>query len=215
VTCDPQYLSIWELAHHWYDAPVAVERGPIQPAVRNMITNLLFAIVDSRLSLYEPVVLRVVEGGPIGQTSAHMAELELLPTEIESMFVSGVYDADVLSMYRLNLEGVFMWAIDYCPDDIPLFCVPEFARGRPDSKSTPEAKPRPEAEDKRRCQEIARLKWSEDDQIRIAEMARSREIQLDGNGALYELVTVIGWLREAAPDAVRNRRGRPVKKVRT
>jgi hypothetical protein len=155
----------------------------------------------------------MVEGGPVGQTAAYMHELEELPREIEEMFVSGIYDAIVLSKYRVDLESVFNWALDYCPESIPWFCVPEYARGKPEAKGNSDAKPRPEAEDKRRCQDIARLKWSEDDQIRIAEMARSREVQLEGNGALYGLVTVMGWLREVAPDAVRNRRGRPVKKL--
>lgn len=213
MSCDPQYLSIWDLAHHWNDVPVPIEPMPLPPAVRNMVTTLLHAVVDSRLGLYEPIVLRIVEGGPVGQTSAYMHEVDSLPPEIEDMFVSGVYDAMVLCKYRVDLENVFSWAIDYCPDDIPWFCVPEYARGKAGARNTSEAKVRPEVEDKRRCQEIARLKWSEDDQIRIAEMARSREIQLQGNGALYGVLTVIGWLREVAPDAVRNRRGRPVKKV--
>jgi len=178
-----------------------------------MVTVLLHAIVDSRIGLYEPMVLRMVEGGPVGQTVAYMHELDMLPPEIEEMFVSGIYDAIVLSRYRVDLESVFNWALDYCPEAIPWFCVPEYARGKTEAKTTCDTKPRPEAEDKRRCQEIALRKWSQDDQIRIAEMARSREVQLEGNGALYGLVTVIGWLREVAPDAVRNRRGRPVKRL--
>jgi len=210
MTRTPQFLSILDVAHHWCDVPVPVELGPLPPSVRNMVTALLGALLNGRLGVYEPTVVRVPVPGLVEQISLYMHPIEELPVKLEEMFCSGIYDAKVLATLRLRVEEVFMWAADGT-GDIPDFCIPEWAWSKPE-QSNATTKVRPEAEDKRKCQEIARQRWAEDDEIRIAEMARTREIQIEGNGALYQPVTVIGWLREVAPDAVRNRRGRPVKK---
>jgi len=206
----PAYPSIWDLAHHWHDVMVPIEAAPLPPAVRSLVTSLLEAILNSELGVYEPVVMRVVEGGPAGQTNIYMHHLESLPPCFEDMYFSGVYDAQLLAAYRLKSEDVSWWAATNGADDFPDSCIPDRARSDADSANV---KIRPEAEDKAKCQEIALRLWAQDDQIRMAAMARSKEIQIEGSGRLYTPTTVVGWLREVAPPSDRNRRGRPTKKI--
>lgn len=211
---NPQYLSIWDVAHHWHGVAVPVEPGPLPPAVRSMLTALLQGVLDSDLWLYEPVVVPTGMHGRAAPSSVCMLPIESLPPEIEDMFLSGAYDAKLLAIYRLDIDDILWWAATNGEQDIPDFCVSERSRAKGEPHSE-QAKMRPEAEDKRLCQEIARRKWAESNQIRIAEMARCPEIQVEGNGGLYRPATVIGWLREVAPEGVRNRPGRPVGKVET
>ena len=208
----PQYLSILDVAHHWHDVAVPIEPGPLPPAVRRMVTSLLQGVLDSELWIYEPIVVPTGIHGRAASSSVYMRPAESPPPEIEDMFLTGVYDAKLLALYRLDIDDILWWAASNGAEDIPDFCISERFRGKPEP-SAPGAKPRPEAEDKQLCQEIARRKWAEDDQIRIAEMARRHEIQVEGNGRLYAPETVARWLREAAPETVRNRPGRPIKKA--
>lgn len=208
----PKYLSIWDVAHHWHDMAVPIEPGPLPPGVRNMVTSLLQAVLNSDLGVYEPIVIPDPIRGDPGRTKVHMRYLESLPPEFEDMFLSGLYDAKVLATYRVDIDDILWWAASNGEEDIPSFCISERYRSKPKppSKNT---KVRPEAEVKRECQEMAKRMWAEDDQIRIAEMARTPEIQIEASGRLYQRTTLIRWLGEVAPEVVRNRRGRPVKKA--
>lgn len=83
-------------------------------------------------------------------------------------------------------------------------------RGRLTAASTP--KLRPDQEDKAKCQGIARGLWKQHPDMTIADMARRREILVEGNGKAYTgKNTLRNWLKEVAPEAVRKRRGRPKK----
>ena len=212
MSSNPQFLSIFDLAHHWHDVSVPVEQGPLPPRVRDMVTSPLQAILNSDIGLYEPIVVHCNPAGPVDQTGVHMLRHDVLPSEFEDMFLSGSYDAKVLAAYRLDIDDVFWWAATRGADDIPAFCISERFRGEPGPHNS-HAKSRPEAEVKRDCQEMAKRIWADHPHIRIAEMARSREIQIDASGAQYQPITVVGWLREVAPVSVRNRPGRPPKRT--
>jgi len=209
---NPQFVSLWDLAHQWHDIAVPLESGPLPTAVRTMITSLLEALLDSDLNLYEPIIMREGEESSNGATSLQMHAVKSCPAEFEHMYLSGVYERRILAAYRLDIDDILWWAASNGAKDIPSFCISErwIKSSEPANVS---ARTRPEVEDKRQCQEVARQKWSQDEGIRIAEMARCREIQVDASGGLYRPATVIGWLREVAPEAVKNRRGRPIKKV--
>ena len=139
-----------------------------------------------------------------------MMHMEAAPKEVFESYMSGTYDRSLLSYYRFSMDDLFYWTVRE-RGDLPRFIpVPEEARpkGKPEATST-----RPEAKDRRACQEIAEKKWQRNDQIRIAEMARDRDIQLVGNGKLYSEATLVRWLREVAPPGAKGRRGRPLKKA--
>ena len=52
--------------------------------------------------------------------------------------------------------------------------------------------------------------WEEHPAMTIADMARRREILIDGNGKSYQgKNTLRNWLKVVAPPSVRSRKGRP------
>jgi hypothetical protein len=120
------------------------------------------------------------------------------------MSASGDYDPKVLAYYRLCLDDLYVWAVGEGLDTPPS-CAPSWACvGRPASPAPP-LKLRPAMHDKHNCQTIAKRRWAEDDRIGVAEMARHREIQIEGNGRLYRPATVRRWLYEVAPQTARTR----------
>lgn len=210
----PAYMSIWDVAFHWHDIPAPHEDPPaLPPVVRDTVTALLHQIVNSKIGLYEPVIGRCREHGRTDSSCVIMGEVENLPDELGEMFTSGVYERESLAYYRMRVDALFFWAVRegfHVPD---FAVVPEYVLADSEELQATSRRARPEAEDRRLCQEIAKRRWADDEQIRIAEMAREPEIQVQGNGGLYEEATLRRWLREVAPPAVRGRAGRPVKKV--
>jgi hypothetical protein len=202
------YISIWDAAHDWHNTPVAIENVPLPPPVRDTLTALLHAVVNSELAVYEAMAWEETKGGRVGGR-IEMMDTETAPEGIVQMYVSGSYDRALLTYYRLSMDGLFSWVVR-SGGDLPRFVpIPHWAS----RKAVPVATSmRPEAEDRRACQEIAKRKWAVDDQIRIAAMARDQDILLGGNGKHYTEPTLLRWLREVAPPTVKGRPGRPAKK---
>lgn len=201
----PSEVSLWDLAHRWHDEPVGPDEK-LPPAVRDTLTLLLTWVVNSQLALYEPLIGK----GQDGSTSLYMQPVDQgLPASIETAFLTGRYSQNDLGYYRVALDDVFVRAIS-CSVDFPDFIVNEdfitFAQSAATTHSS-----RPEHEDRQRCQNIAQRLWGDRPSMRIAEVARHPEIQKEGNGGLYRLETVIGWVRVVAPEGIKGRPGRPPK----
>jgi hypothetical protein len=206
----PDYMSIWELAHRWHDAvPSDDSETSVTPAIRDTLGALLQSIVNAEFAVYEMVVGGEAENGATRGSRITPWPLDGVPVELEQMYLSGVYRRELLAYYRLSLETAFHWAV-HKGFEVPDFCIPDWlSTGSP--PATAERKPKASAQDKATCQAIAKRKWSEDPNIRIAEMARDREIQIEANGKHYTEPTLLAWLREVAPDTVKGRPGRPSK----
>ena len=207
----PYYLSLWELAHRWHDAiPSAVDDSSVTREIRDTLLALIEAVLHEQLTVYHLGVGWVVEGEKKHSPSFDRFDppREIVVEDFEEMFRSGTLDRRILTGYSVSLETIFDWCC-WAGFDAPEFYVPEWVHISPKVDVVPAAKARPEAEDKARCQEIATKKWIENPQIRIAQMAQEREIQIEGNGALYKLPTLLAWLRDIAPDTVKGKPGRP------
>jgi hypothetical protein len=205
---NPDYLSIWDAAHHWHNLPAPNAGDALMaPGARDTATALLHAVLDGSLVVYEPIVLEVGEEDWPGSRIYMHAE-ETTPAAIAEAYVSGVYDRKLLAYYRLSSESLFLW-LARAGIEIPAFIpIPEWA-----STKSVQLVQRPDVADRQTCQAIAIRIWADKPQLRIAEMARTPEIQVEGNGRLYQEATLIRWLREVAPQGVRGRAGRPLKRV--
>lgn len=206
----PNFMSIWELAHRWHGTiPSDNNESSITPAIRDTINAFLESVLNSELTLYEIVVFGSANNTRRRGPELRPWALEELPAEFEQMYQSGVYRRDLLAYYRVDLETVFRWAL-HNDFEVPDFCIPKWAYTDSSTAAT-QPRPKPSAQDKAACQAIAKRKWAESQSIRIAEMARDREIQIEGNGKHYSEATLQAWLREVAPDTVKGRPGRPSK----
>jgi hypothetical protein len=204
----PNYLSLWELAHLWHNTvPSSVDDSSVTREVRDTLLTLIENVLSSQMVVYDVVVGWAVDGEKKHSPMLYEIPLEEIPQEFEQMFHTGILDRNTLQAYRLSRESVFDWCMrdGYDP---PYFCIPAWAMTEPKAEAVG-AKVRPEAEDKTKCQEIAAKKWAENPRIRIAEMARDRAIRVEGSGGLYKEPTLLGWLREVAPDTVKGKPGRP------
>lgn len=205
----PNYLSIWELAHRWHGAvPSFADESSVSRDIRDTLLALINAVLNSQVGLYDLVVAWMGEDTQEHSPRVYEMAVEKVPKEFEEMFSSGRLDRELLQAYCLSLESVFMWCVR-AGYDVPGFCVPAWALAEPKVEAVTRIKARPEAEDKAKCQEIAVRKWAESPRTRIAEMARDRDIRVEGNGGLYTEPTVLSWLREVAPATVKGRPGRP------
>ena len=200
------YSSILEVAFAWHGfAPPTRLASALPPVVRLTVAMLLRAIVDARLAVYAPAT-----GVSFATTDkSSMEEVEGKPSALVEMSASGDYVAQVLAHYRLCVNELYVWARGEDLDP-PAFCTPSWVCGERPTTLTQPRKLRPEMDDKRVCQIIAKRRWSEDERIDVAAMARDLEIQIEGNGQLYQPATVRRWLYEVAPSAVRRKspRGR-------
>lgn len=206
----PNYLSLWEIAHRWHNAlPSSVDESSLTPEIRDTLLALIEATLMGVISLGESVMLREVKGGFAFPARLEWMRVKELPVELAEMYSSGVLVRKSLQAHSLSLKTVFDWC-NWCGYEAPAFCIPAWLDGEPGTEVMPRAaKSRPEAEDKAKCQEIAARKWTENPSIRIAAMARDDAIHREGNGGLYTEPTLLGWLREVAPNTVKGKPGRP------
>jgi hypothetical protein len=208
----PTYLSILDVAFGWHGIPVRDKtRSALPPVVRITLAMLLRAVVESRLGVYEPSMVSPPNGERPHGPRLHMEEVEGTPTALAEMHALGRHDPVTLATYHLSMDDLYVWATGEDLDP-PRFCIPSWAFVVRYVSEVQPRKLRPELADKRLCQTIAKRRWAEDDQIRIAEMVRDHEIQIEGNGRQYSETTVRRWLLEVAPVTVRARPGRPVKR---
>jgi hypothetical protein len=201
----PAYFSILDVAFGWHGIAVPMKvRSALPPVVRITAAMLLRAIVDARLAVYEPATDASPDSDNRPGGSVLMEEVEGTPSALAEMSASGAFDANVLARYRLCVDELFVWAVGEDLDP-PTFCAPSWVCVERLATPAQPRKLRPEMDDKHACQTIAKRRWSKDDRIGVAAMARDREIQIEGNGRLYREATVRRWLHEVAPAAARRK----------
>jgi hypothetical protein len=89
----------------------------------------------------------------------------------------------------------------------------ELERVSPDSPNQDDPAIRPSTTAKVACQQIARGLWKEHPTMTIADMVKHPLVQQYGGAAVYTSSTVREWLSAVAPSEVKNKRGRPRKKM--
>ena len=211
----PHHLSIWELAHCWQGVvPHPEPSVQVSREIRDKLLVLIEAVLDQKLCIYEilPTVI-TREDGTERPGGLYAMDIVSIPEGFEKMHSTGILDRELLQGFSVNVESLFLLCIKN-NFEVPDFCIPDWAISSDKSVPTIQTKLRPDQQDKATCQAIARRIWSQHPDMTIADMTKRHEIRIEGNGQSYPgKDTVRNWLKVVAPAPVRNRRGRPKKKV--
>ena len=209
---DFQFLSIWEIAHRWEGCdPDELGRVTIMSKLGVRLRQLIWT-ASHAIHCYD------VHGEQLPMEYLWFGFPKTsLAKKLDIAFHDPGAHRDFLRTVFINqneLKKVLLGC-----NDLPEFWFEDWELAnvhRPSrlaSKHDPDALPRrPDQQDRLTCQQIARRLWSENPTMTIADMTRNPEILVQGNGKAYKgKNTLRNWLKEVAPPAVRNRRGRPKK----
>lgn len=215
-----QTLSVWEIAHRWGGMDPDLWRFRLPLQVRDHARVLFEAILNSEI---ECSTLQMnkwrQENGEDEKPYFIRYHLEC----IHDLIAGKRYDRKLMKWAVLDRYEVHQWCERH---QVPL---PEFwfpsgwglsydwkadDQLEPDGVSDRVEKPsevRASARMRMVAQEIALAIWAERPDMTIADMIKQPDVVRYAKAGHYQPDTVRGWLSEVAPEAVKNKRGRPRK----
>lgn len=222
-----RYLSIWEIAHRWRDVnPDKTDPIDLPLNIQDTIRYISRAVLAGDLALFHQVVMASNENnnGSGFRSDIRQFYVNELPAELEDCLYRK-YDKDTLNTYFIDGGDLFRYCLgDQCSEtnsyvDFPA-CWSHLIDGshpneqEPDNTETPTtitALPlRPTQIDKLVCQAIAKTLWDIYPNMNITAMSKHPAILEHGGGKLYKgKNTLRDWVRDVAPENVRNKPGRP------
>lgn len=217
------YLSIWEIAHRWHNIdPNKTDPQNLSFEIQDTLRFLCLAVLAGKISLNDQAFISIDHKSHT-ERQRRFFEVQDLPEDIENCATSRNYSKEVLDAYLIDRIELFRWTAieerafpDFWMDDSMLIAIGDYSPESSDqsSKAKNMASARTSVIDKSICQAIARTLWDIKPEMRIAEMARHKAIQQYGNGRLYTgKNTLADWLREVAPEHIKNKPGRPKRKA--
>lgn len=204
------YLSVWELAHRLgdFDPDKRSLRG-LPMAVKENIRLLMNEILDSHLDSTLIMEKRRKDSDlPPELYIRHHLD------EIYACIDGHRYAKRLLKFVEIDKGAFAHWCMQ-SGHPLPEFWysyayqVPDRELEVFDEHTEEHRKPTPSQAAKLQCLKVATTLWQKSPDMRIAEVAR--EIQDQGIAGHFQQKTVVNWIRQAAPEAVRNRPGRPRK----
>lgn len=217
-------MSVWELSHRWVGAdPMVPKDSPIPMAVQPILRALSYAIATGELCATRPLAMSVEDAHPDDPDPPWTVEFGSrsgsLPGSRELYaLLSCTPNRDVLDNLFVSIYEAFYWAVRRGePLEVPDFLIPLHARvaGKPEAETgaanaqaPTNRRPVDELMDKAGAQGAALALWSEHPEMRIGQVC-AHAVFLKAGGQNYGKVTRRRWAREVAPDAVKNRPGRP------
>lgn len=224
-----RYLSIWEIAHRWRDInPDKSDPADLPLNIQDTLRYICCGILAGKLALFEMVVMQ----SPDKYNSGFRSEIRPYylnehPAEIEDCLYRK-YDKNAINAFFIEAANLF----EYCLDrqviksdtgntsvDYPecwwhLTGYTDISCAEPDDGNLPlvvaNQPLRPNQIDKQICQAIAKTIWDFYPTMTITAMTKHNAILNHGGGKLYTgKNTLRDWVREVAPENVRNNRGRP------
>ena len=204
---NPDYMTIWQLAHNWVNAdPNKTNASEISPKLREHIIRLVIAVRNR-------VITARTRHGAIFADNSFFTVLGDIPHYFKTLrcLTGGIFNKSYLDSIYVKRDEV----IDFCIKsyyELPPCWTPKQLNF--DSITTKESKnfrPVDETDDRIRCQAIASALWELDPEIHPNHMAKSKILQRIGNGAQYELDTIIKWISEFDPQKETRKKGRPPK----
>lgn len=216
-------MSIWELAHRWVDEnPMVPDNSPIPLNVQPILRALSSAVARGQLLGLPVRIFELQESNPDDPTyEAVIDPQHYFPMSVETLdaLISTEPNRKVLDGVFVQFVDVFYWVTKQRPiPDFPDFIVPEWAWSKtekpPNNEQTTPAqtsrRPKEELISKALCQGAATALWHEHPDMPIAQVSKHGSlIKLLGKD--YEETTRYRWVREVAPESVKNRPGRPSK----
>lgn len=224
------YLSIWEISHRWRDVnPDKSDPADLPLNVQDTMRFICRGVLDGKIALFDMVVMKPAQdnNGSASRSEVRPFYVHEHPTELEDCLYRK-YDKSALNAYFIEAGSLF----DYCLDsqskeskslavnlDYPS-CWSDFLEGNHLENELDDSEPsqiqiqaqpiRPSQIDKQICQAIAKTLWDIYPKMTITAMTKHNAILNHGGGKLYTgKNTLRDWVREVAPDNVRNKPGRP------
>lgn len=223
-----RYLSIWEVAHRWRDVnPDKTDPTDIPLAVQDTIRYICHGILDGGLAIVHLIVMSS-DGNTDGshfRSEIRPYHVDEIPPELENCLYRK-YNKDVLNAYFIEAENLF----DFCLNsqrkgfftnlDFPSFWSDQvdalsIVHNESDAKEPEQTQVkaqslRPSQIDKLVCQAIAKTLWDIYPTMNITAMSEHSAILEHGGGKIYiGKNTLRDWVKDVAPENVRNKPGRP------
>jgi len=209
------HLSIWEIAHRWFDiGPDNSDPTNLPSNVQDAIRFICRAALEGKLNLYDMIVMRTVDAN---KDAGIDARIELFPLDTHPASLDECldrkYDKESLDSLYVDGDDLFI----YCTklnNEFPPFWFDQIVEPYLSDKDQSAASPqnpipsRPNQLDKIICQRIGIKLWGNNLNLTKKEVAVSPEIQDIGNGSEYQLETIEEWLAEVDPRDPSKKRGR-------
>ncbi len=192
---NPDYMTVWQLAHNWADAkPDETDTKAMPPKLRELIIRLILAIRNRRITA------RTRNNGMVFENDL-ISFIDDIPHYFKTrMCLSyGVFNKHYLDSLFVKREEVIELCMKSYYKPPPFWwpeCLPD---GQVLIKEAKNYRPADETEDRIRCQAIASALWELDPAIHPVHIARSKIIQRFGNGREYSQDTIKEWIKEADP----------------
>jgi len=209
------FKSIWEVAHRWEEIePSDIDPPALNEGVNDKIQKLIWAFRREQL------ILRNYKGLKVSHPNQSI---------IDVLFIDWTFFRLNSCLKKKHFPRLLLDRLFVMRSDLLTWCdkdwieAPEFwdDREKLTNTLTPQGKPlfgrhQTEETDKNRCQAIALTLWGLDPSIHPAHMAKSKAMQIYGNGRSYkgkdeEYETVKKWIKEVDPLRGERKDGKPPK----
>jgi len=216
-------LSVWEISHRWagYDPDTYRIRLPLP--VRDNCRILIDAISNGEI---ESPTLRLDKWSPEDGDDMRKYFIRYYMDDVYACIWGKKFSRVLLKHASIERYEMKQWC-ELHSIPLPEFWFPSGWgysynwKGRDgelevSSSASPDADGpaiRPSTMAKVACQQIAQTVWKEQPSMTIADMVKHPIVQQYGGAAPYGPATIRAWLSQVAPTDVKNKRGRPRKKM--
>lgn len=214
-------LSVWEIAHRWAGYDPSMFRPWLPLPVRDNCRILIDAILNGEI---DSLTLRIDKWKAEDGVENQKYFIRYYMDDVYACIWGKKFNRTLLKQASIDRFEMKQWCeLHSIPP--PEFWFPSgwgysyrWAERDVDldvatTAGEDQSAVRPSTVAKVACQQIARSLWKESPGMTIADMVKQPLLQQYGGAAVYTPATVREWLSAVAPPDVKNKRGRPRKKI--
>lgn len=216
------YLSVWEVAHRWCNIdPNKTDPENISIEIQDKIRFLCRAVLNGKLYLVEEIFVSSRNDSRYVRNEGFIYHIEEIPSAYEDSVAERKYNKKILDSYLVSQVELFNFTShenhpfpDFWWDDSIIIALGgHISEPSASSKEQKIFTARTSVIDKSICQAVAKTLWSIDPNINITKMTQHPSVLNYGGGKNYlGKNTLRDWLRDVAPEHIKNKRGRPATK---
>ena len=216
------YLSVWEIAHRWCNQdPNKTDPENLSIEIQDKIRFLCRAVLNDDIYLLEEIFVSSNDNYGNVRNEGFMHEIKIIPSAYECSVSERKYNKKALDGYLISQVVLFNFTShdnhpfpDFWWDDSIIIALGgHISESSPSTKEQKVFTARTSVIDKSICQAVAKTLWDIDPNINITKMTQHPSVLNYGGGKNYlGKNTLRDWLREVAPEHIKNKRGRPASK---
>lgn len=214
------YLSLWEIAHRWHNAdPNKTDPENLPFEIQDTLRYLSRLVLAGKLYLHEQLFISIKNDHGNVKNQSHLIGCGEIPPAYEECVTERKYTKKVLDIYLIDRVDLFRFSVindepfpDFWWDASIVVTVGGHytENSDPASKTQILAAARISIIDKSICQAVAKTLWEIYPDMNITRMTKHPSILKYGGGSNYPgKNTLRDWLREVAPEHLKNKPGRP------